>query len=103
MATGSSRDAAVAPAADRTVDLAGGQLIHGFVDAHNHLASMALTKLGVNPAGLKGKDAILANVREWVQASRPTLLGADMDASPTSSSRSRPDANGSKRLPATDL
>jgi predicted amidohydrolase YtcJ len=31
----------------------------GFIDAHNHLASMALIKLGVNLSGVMGRDAVL--------------------------------------------
>ena len=48
------------------VDLAGGMCLPGFIDAHNHLASMALTKLGVSIARLKGREAILARIKEWI-------------------------------------
>jgi predicted amidohydrolase YtcJ len=42
-------------------------LLPGFVDAHDHFATLGASKLGVNVRGLKGKDAILAKVKEWVQ------------------------------------
>ena len=48
------------------VDLKGGMCLPGFIDAHNHLASMALSKLGVNLSGVVGRDAVLAAVRDWV-------------------------------------
>lgn len=48
------------------VDLKGGMCLPGFIDAHNHLASMALSKLGVNLSGIVGRDAILAAIRDWV-------------------------------------
>jgi len=51
----------------RLVNLKGRMLLPGFVDAHDHLASIGATKLGVNVRGLIGKDAILARVKEWVQ------------------------------------
>jgi predicted amidohydrolase YtcJ len=38
----------------------------GFIDAHNHFASMAMAKLGVNLSGIVGRDAILGAVRRWV-------------------------------------
>ena len=50
------------------IDLHGRMCLPGFIDAHNHLASMALAKLGVNVAGIVGRDAVLAAVREWVHA-----------------------------------
>lgn len=48
------------------VDLRGGMCLPGFIDAHNHLASMALTKLGVSVAGTVGREAVLARIEEWV-------------------------------------
>lgn len=51
----------------RVVDLRGRMLLPGFVDAHDHFASLGASKLGVNVRGLKGKEAILARVKEWVQ------------------------------------
>lgn len=50
----------------RVVDLAGRMVIPGFVDAHDHLASLALAKLGVNIRGLVGKDVILDALRQWI-------------------------------------
>ena len=52
--------------ATRVVDLHGRMLLPGFVDAHNHLAVAALTKLGINIRGLVGKDKILDTIREWI-------------------------------------
>ena len=40
----------------RVVDLGGRMLLPGFIDSHNHLASLAVTKLGVNVRGLVGKE-----------------------------------------------
>lgn len=48
------------------IDLKGGMCLPGFIDAHNHLASMAISKLGVNLSGIVGRDAVLAAVRRWV-------------------------------------
>lgn len=39
----------------RVVDLTGRMLLPGFTDGHDHLASLGITKLGVNIRGLKGK------------------------------------------------
>lgn len=50
------------------IDLRGRMCLPGFIDAHNHLASMALSKLGVNLSGIVGRDAITAAVRDWVAA-----------------------------------
>ncbi len=58
-------------AATEVIDLRGGMCLPGFVDAHNHLASMALSKLGVSVAGIVGRDAVLAKIREWVAAQPP--------------------------------
>lgn len=52
------------------IDLQGRMCLPGFIDAHNHLASMGVTKLGVNLSGIVGRDAVLAAVRDWV-ASQP--------------------------------
>lgn len=52
------------------VNLRGGMCLPGFVDAHNHLASLALTKLGVSVLGLTDREAIVANVADWVAAQR---------------------------------
>lgn len=53
-------------AATEFIDLRGGMCLPGFIDAHNHLASMALSKLGVNLSGVVGRAAVLEAVREWV-------------------------------------
>ncbi|SHO66909.1 hypothetical protein SAMN02745172_03571 [Pseudoxanthobacter soli DSM 19599] len=55
----------------RVVDLAGRMLLPGFVDAHDHLASLALAKLGVNVRGLVGKDTILDAIRQWIATQPP--------------------------------
>ncbi len=52
--------------ATELVDLKGGMCLPGFIDAHNHLASMAISKLGVNLSGIVGRDAVLAAVDAWV-------------------------------------
>ena len=57
--------------ATEIIDLDGRMCLPGFIDAHNHLASMALAKLGVNVAGIVGRDAVLAAVRDWVAAQPP--------------------------------
>jgi len=57
-----------APKDARIVDLAGGMLLPGFIDAHDHLAMMAIGKLGVDLSGIVGKDAILSKIREYVAA-----------------------------------
>ena len=53
------------------IDLRGRMCLPGFIDAHNHLASMALSKLGVNLAGIVGRDAVLAVIRDWVAEQPP--------------------------------
>jgi predicted amidohydrolase YtcJ len=58
-------------AATELIDLNGGMCLPGFIDAHNHLASMAVSKLGVNLSGIVGRDAVLAAVRKWVTAQPP--------------------------------
>lgn len=60
--------AALTPADAQVIDLAGGMLLPGLIDAHDHLAMMAIGKLGVDLSGIVGKDAILAKVREYVTA-----------------------------------
>lgn len=49
----------------RTVNLEGGMLMPGFVDAHAHPES-GVTKVGLDLTGVKGKDAILSRVHEYV-------------------------------------
>lgn len=58
-------------AATELIDLAGSMCLPGFIDAHNHLASMALSKLGVNLSGVVGRDAVLAAVGDWVATQPP--------------------------------
>ena len=58
----------------RVVDLRGRMLLPGFVDAHDHLASLGATKLGVNVRGLIGKEAILARVAEWTKRQPPDAV-----------------------------
>ena len=53
------------------IDLNGRMCLPGFIDSHNHLASMAVSKLGVNVAGIVGRDAVLGKIREWVAAQPP--------------------------------
>lgn len=50
----------------RVVDLTGRMLLPGFVDGHDHLASLGITKLGLNIRGVKGRDAVLRAVGEWI-------------------------------------
>lgn len=57
-----------APANAEVIDLRGGMLLPGFIDAHDHLATMAVGKLGVCLAGITGKDAILDAIRAYVHA-----------------------------------
>ena len=49
----------------RIVNLDGGMLMPGFVDAHAH-PEMGVTKVGLDVVGVEGKDAILAKVRNHV-------------------------------------
>lgn len=68
-----TRDAAAdfLDATTELIDLDGRMCLPGFIDAHNHLASMALSKLGVNLSGVVGRDAVLAAVRRWVESQPP--------------------------------
>lgn len=68
-----TRDAAdpFVDAGTELIDLGGRMCLPGFVDAHNHLASMALSKLGVNLSGIIGRDAVLAAIRDWVALQPP--------------------------------
>ena len=49
----------------QVVDLDGGMLMPGFVDAHAH-PEMGVTKVGLDIVGVNGKDAILARVTDYV-------------------------------------
>lgn len=59
------------------VNLGGGMLLPGFIDAHDHLAMGAVTKVGVDLSGLVGTDTVIAAVRDWVaqQPDDATLRG----------------------------
>lgn len=61
----------------KVVNLAGRMLMPGFIDSHNHLATLGITKLGLNISGLVGKDKVLKAVREYVatQPANATLRG----------------------------
>ena len=47
------------------IDLAGGFLMPGFIDGHDHLIGGALSKVGVSLEGLEGKDAVLAAIQRY--------------------------------------
>ncbi|MFM2077870.1 MAG: hypothetical protein RJA49_1760 [Actinomycetota bacterium] len=47
------------------VDLAGGFLMPGFIDGHNHLVGGALSKIGVSLEGLQGKEAVQEAIRRY--------------------------------------
>ncbi|WP_162785428.1 amidohydrolase family protein [Polynucleobacter necessarius] len=49
----------------RVINLEGGMLMPGFVDAHAH-PEMGITKVGLDIVGVEGKDAILARVQKYV-------------------------------------
>lgn len=53
------------PDADH-IDLAGGMLLPGFIDAHNHLASMAVGKMGVDLRDALTQDDILSAISRYV-------------------------------------
>ncbi len=55
----------------RVVDLKGGMLLPGFIDSHDHLATLGVTKLGINIGGIKGKDNVLKAIREWIAKQPP--------------------------------
>ena len=50
----------------RVIDLSGRMLLPGFIDGHDHLASLGITKLGVSIRGINGKDAVLQAIRDWI-------------------------------------
>ena len=51
------------------VDLAGGCLLPGFVDGHDHLIEGALMKVGLSLDGLHGRAGVLDAVRAYVEGS----------------------------------
>lgn len=59
---------ALTDAGTELIDLNGRMCLPGFIDAHNHLASMAITKVGINLSGVVGRAAVLAKIRDWVSA-----------------------------------
>lgn len=50
----------------RVIDLKGRMLMPGFIDSHNHLVALAVTKLGLNLRDVVGKDKVLNTIRDWV-------------------------------------
>lgn len=50
------------------IDLAGGMLLPGFIDSHNHLATMGIGKLGVDLSKLTTMAEILDAIRVYVRA-----------------------------------
>ena len=44
------------------IELDGAMCLPGFIDAHDHFATFAISKMGVNLSGIVGRDAILAAV-----------------------------------------
>ncbi|CCD89647.1 conserved hypothetical protein; putative Amidohydrolase 3 domain [Bradyrhizobium sp. ORS 285] len=55
----------------RVVDLAGRMLLPGFIDGHNHLIALAVTKLGVNLRDITGKDKVLDAIRQYIATLPP--------------------------------
>ena len=71
---GSARDVGVWQGPKtRTVNLAGGMLMPGFVDAHAHPES-GVSKVGLDLTGVKGRDEILSRVRAYVGKNPGTEL-----------------------------
>ena len=52
----------------RHVDLQGGMLLPGFIDAHDHLIMGAATKVGVDLSGITGTTNVLNAIENWVKA-----------------------------------
>lgn len=50
------------------VDLEGGFLMPGFISGHDHFIGGALSKIGVSLENLHGKDAVLDEIRRYVEA-----------------------------------
>lgn len=61
----------------QVVKLGERMLLPGFIDSHDHLAVLGVTKLGVNVSGITGKEKVFAALREWVAKQPPqaTLRG----------------------------
>lgn len=58
--------AAYVDASTERLDLRGGLCLPGFIDAHDHLAMGAVSKLGVNLSGVTGTQDVLDVVRRYV-------------------------------------
>ena len=56
------------PETFEVIDLAGGLLLPGFIDAHDHLATMGIGKLGVDLGTQPDLEAILECIRSYVAA-----------------------------------
>jgi predicted amidohydrolase YtcJ len=52
------------------IELDGGLCLPGFVDARDHLANLALTKLGVDVSGITDPDAILERIHDYATRRR---------------------------------
>lgn len=50
------------------IDLHGGMLLPGFIDAHDHLIMGAATKVGVDLSGITGTENVLKAIESWVHA-----------------------------------
>lgn len=55
----------------REIDLAGGMLLPGFIDAHDHLIMGAATKVGVDLSGITGTANVCAAIAAWIDAQPP--------------------------------
>lgn len=68
-----TRDAAddFIDAGTESIDLNGRMCLPGFIDAHNHLAAMAMSKLGVDVTGIVGRDRVLTAIGDWVASQSP--------------------------------
>ena len=52
----------------QTVELDGGMVLPGFVDAHDHLAMGGVMKVGVDVSGIIGTENVMAAIKKWVDA-----------------------------------
>jgi len=53
------------------IDLAGGMCLPGFIDAHDHFSTIAITKLGLNLSGIVGRGAMLQAIGDWLADQEP--------------------------------
>lgn len=51
-----------------TIDLAGGMCLPGFVDAHNHLAMMGISKIGCDLSGIDDVAGMQRALADWIAA-----------------------------------